>query len=210
MRTLTTLVASALLLVGFPTMAQETVASSPSSGGQPYGRLSQGTVVFNQGPSTGSNGGCWHNETNGQNFADQAVFPADAEIEEVRVFTCVSAMSGAVHVKILVDDGSGAPAGVVYSEDKVADSWLHDPTSGGFVVSVVLTTPFQVTAGTIYWYGISYDGADMGQYSVLAPGDGTMAQFSGSMFQFHTPVGDQMFQLVGTMVPVELQSFVAE
>ncbi|PWB68895.1 MAG: hypothetical protein C3F15_15800 [Holophagae bacterium] len=210
MRRVTMLLVVLIAVAAAPAMAQQTVASTPAAGGAPYGALRPGALIFDQGPATGSNGGCWWNETAGQNFADQATLVDPAEIDEIRVFTCVAPMTGTVHVKILADDGAGTPAGVVYAEDKVPDAWAADPSSGGYVVAVVLTTPFQATAGTTYWYGISYNGQDMGQYSVLTPGDGMMAQFSGSAFSGHATVGDQMFQLMGTIVPVELQSIVVE
>lgn len=207
MRAVTMLSMVLVAVAALPVMADQTVASTPAPGGVSYGSLRPGALIFDQGPSTGTYGGCWWNETAGQNFADQATLVDPAEIDEVRVFTCVAPMAGMVHVKILADDGAGNPAGVVYAEDKTPDAWVADPVSGGYVVSVVLTTPFQASAGTTYWYGISYNGGDMGQHSVVAPGDGTMAQFSGSAFSSHTGVGDQSFQLMGTIVPVELQSF---
>jgi hypothetical protein len=37
-----------------------------------------------------------------------------------------------------------------------------------------------------------------------------MAQFSGSAFAFHTTVGDQMFQLLDSPVPVQLEAFEIE
>jgi hypothetical protein len=61
-----------------------------------------------------------------------------------------------------------------------------------------------------YWYGASLNTQSLGQFSVLTPGDGAMAQFFGSLFMFHADVGDQMFQLIGVIVPVELQSIVVE
>ena len=99
---------------------------------------------------------------------------------------------------------------VVYAEDKTPDGWVVDPASGGYVVSVMLTTPFQASAGMTYWYGASLNTQSLGQFSVLTPGDGAMAQFFGSLFLFHADVGDQMFQLIGVIVPVELQSIVVE
>jgi hypothetical protein len=193
-----------------PVMAEQTVASTPSPGGASYGSLRPGALIFDQGPSTGAYGGCWANGTSGQNFADQATFVDPVEIDEIRIFTCVNPLAGTVHVKILADDGAGNPAGVVYAEDKAPDAWVADPVSGGYVVSVILTTPFQASAGTTYWYGISHNVEDMGQHSVVAPGDGMMAQFNGSVFAIHATVGDQSFQLMGTIVPVELQSIAIE
>jgi len=210
MRVMTSLAMTLAGILAGSAVAQQTVPATPRAGGEPYGDFRQGTVIFDQGPLTGTNNGCWWNQTDDQNFADQATFADAAEITEILVFTCVAPLAGPVHVKILSDDGAGNPAAVVYAEDKVADAWAADPDSGGYLVSVVLTTPFSAPAGATYWYGISYNGGDMGQYSVATPGDGTMAQFFASAFQFHAPIGDQMFQLVGTVVPVELQSFDVE
>ena len=210
MRRVTMLLVVLIAVAAAPAMAQQTVASTPAAGGAPYGALRPGALLFDQGPATGSNGGCWQNWTAFQNFADQATFADPVEVTEIRVFTCLSSQSGTVHVKILSDDGAGNPAGVVYAEDKGPDAWVADPASGGYVVAVVLTTPFQATAGTTYWYGVSLNDQDMGQFSVMTPGDGMMAQFSGFAFSGHATVGDQMFQLLGTIVPVELQSIVVE
>jgi hypothetical protein len=194
-------------LAALPAMAQQTIGATPVAGGATYGTLRPGALLFDQGPASGSNGGCWWNQQIGQNFADQATFADPVEVTEIRVFTCAGPVASTAHVKILSDDGAGNPAGVVYAEDKAVDAWLPDPASGGYVVSVVLTTPFQASAGTTYWYGLSSNGdSPMNQFSVLTPGDGTMAQFEGLVFQFHAGVGDQMFQLMGTVVPVELQS----
>ena len=210
MRRITGLLVVLVAVAALPAMAQQTVASTPVAGGATYGTLRPGALLFDQGPATGSNGGCWSNATAGQNFADQATFVDPVEVTEIRVFTCISALAGTVHLKILSDDGAGNPASVVYSEDKAPDAWVADPPSGGYVVTVLLTTPFQASANTTYWYGVSHNAEDMGQFSVVGPGDGTMAQFSGSVFSFHAGVGDQMFQLMGNVVPVELQSIVVE
>lgn len=106
--------------------------------------------------------------------------------------------------------GACNPGAYLYEEDRVPDAWIPDPTSGGFLVFVNLATPFSAAAGETFWYGVSGNGFELGQFSVLSPGDGTMAQFSGSIFSFHTGVGDQMFQLLGAVIPVELQSVTVE
>ena len=208
---ITGLLVLVVALAALPAMAQQTVAAAPGPGGATYGTLRPGALLFDQGPASGSNGGCWWNQQIGQNFADQATFADPVEVTEIRIFTCASPVAGTAHVKILSDDGAGNPAGVVYAEDKIPDAWVADPPSGGYVVSVVLTTPFQASAGTTYWYGLSNNATDpMNQYSVLTPGDGMMAQFEGLLFTFHATVGDQMFQLMGNVVPVELQSITVE
>lgn len=154
------------------------------------------TVVFDQGPTTGTNGGCWSNFTTGQNFADKATLTAATQISAISIYTCQAPATGTVHVKILAD-GAGVPGAVLYSEDKTPTSWAADSASGGYKIRVVLTTPFTANAGVTYWYGVSGNGTDISQYSVLTPGDGHMAQFSGTAYGFATPVGDQMFQLEG-------------
>jgi hypothetical protein len=181
-------------------------ASIPKFGSAPDGS----TVIFDFGPSTGTVGGCWANTTESQNFAEQVNFPLGALVDSIAIYTCIPPTGGTVHLKILADDGAGNPAAVVYSEDKVPDSWVADPTTGGFVVVVNLTAQFNHAPATTLWYGLSGNAFELGQFSVLTPGNGTMAQFSGPAFQFHTTVGDQMFQLSGTILPVELQSFDVE
>jgi len=159
------------------------------------------TVVFDHGPTTGTPvASCWSNSTAYQNFADQATLPSATEITAVVDFTC-DAPVGTVHVKILSDNGSGAPGSVLYAEDKTPDASIADAASGGYKVTVNLTTPFSAQAGVTYWYGVSGNGSNPDQLSILSPGDGQMAQFDGATYQFSASVGDQMFQLLGQ--PVE-------
>jgi len=153
-------------------------------------------VIFDQGPLTGTNGGCWYNVTGSQNFAEQFSFSADRTVEGINIFTCVSPQSGTVHIKIL-DDNMGDPNNYIYEEDRTPDSWVADPASGGYIVTCELQTPFTAGAGEVYWIGVSGNGFELGQYSVQTPGDGKMAQFSARNFSFHTTVGDMMFQLTG-------------
>jgi len=180
--------------------------SIPKFGAAPVG----GGVIFDFGPTSGAQNGCWQNQTAGQNFAEQVNFAQGAIVDSIAIYTCIGPTAGTVHVKILTDDGAGNPATVVYQEDKTPDSWVSDPTTGGFVVVVNLTTPFNHTPATTFWYGVSGNGFELAQFSVATPGDGFMAQFSGPVFTNHTNVGDQMFQLSGTVTPVELQSFDVE
>ena len=178
---------------------------------QPKGpRQPKGSLQFDQGPTTGSNGGCWANTTEGQNFAEQATLASPVQVNTINIYTCIGPQAGTVHIKILADDGAGNPGTYLYQEDRIPDAWGPDPTSGGFLASVNLATPFIANAGTTYWYGVSGNGFELGQFSVLTPGDGTMAQFSGPVFGGHTTVGDQMFQLEGIVVPVELLSVTVE
>ena len=163
--------------------------------------LAQG-IVFDQGPTTGTKTGDWANTTGSQNFADKATFSSSTTITAIDIFTAESPTAGTVHIKILAD-AAGVPGSVLYSEDRAPDAWVADATTGGFKVTALLTTPFVAAAGTTYWYGLSGNGFELGQYGVVAPGDSRMAQFSGATFTSMTvmSVGDQMFQLDGNAGP---------
>ena len=199
-----------------PGSAGDTKAAAPNPGKTaPYrqpkdSRQPKGSVLFDQGPTTGGNGGCWSNFTESQNFAEQATLASPVEVTSMNIYTCIGPQGGTIHIKVLDDDGAGNPSTFLYQEDRVPDAWVPDPTSGGFLVTVNLATPFLASAGTTYWYGVSGNGFELGQFSVLTPGNGTMAQFQGSVFDHHTTVGDQMFQLLGSVVPVELLSVTVE
>ncbi len=163
--------------------------------------LAQG-IVFDQGPTTGTKTGDWSNITGSQNFAEKATFSSSTTITAIDIFTAPAPTAGTVHIKILAD-AAGVPGSVLYSEDRAPDAWVADATTGGFKVTALLTTPFVAAAGTTYWYGLSGNGFQLGQYGVIAPGDSRMAQFSGATFSFftQTSVGDQMFQLEGNAGP---------
>jgi hypothetical protein len=194
--------------VGLAQETQPAVQGGPSI--SEFGVAPDGSsVIFDFGPTSGAQAGCWQNITDFQNFAEQANLAAGGIVDTITIFTCISPVGGTVHVKILADDGAGNPDDgiVLYQEDKTPDAWVSEPITGGFQVVVNLTTPFLANPGTTYWYGVSGNGFELGQYSVATPGDGTMAQFSASTFVGHAGVGDQMFQLIGGPVPVELQTF---
>ena len=58
--------------------------------------------------------------------------------------------------------------------------------------------PVLLGSGT-YWIGVSGNGFEAGQLSMVGDpgGDNLMAQFAGTSFLFMTSVGDQSFQLFG-------------
>lgn len=155
------------------------------------------TVVFDQGPTTGTTAGCWTNESVGHNFADKATLTASYRITAIDIFTCHTPVVTTVHIKILADNGSGLPGSVLYAEDTTPDSWVADAASSGYKVRVLLTTPFVTQAGVTYWYGVSGNELNVDQWAVATPGDGQMAQFLGSAYSSMATVGDQMFQLEG-------------
>ncbi|MCC7292635.1 MAG: thrombospondin type 3 repeat-containing protein [Phycisphaerales bacterium] len=163
------------------------VVGTPSGGG------GCGALVFDQGPNTGSNGGCWSNYTDGQNFAERFSFASTITVEQLLSWSCINT-SGTMHIKIL-DDIGGSPGNYLYEVDMSPDSVVYD--NGQYKYTYTLPTPFSATGGATYWIGVSGNGFELGQTSVFTPGDGAMAQFSGRSFSFHTAVGDMMFQLVG-------------
>ena len=156
-------------------------------------------LIWDYGPATGTHGGNWANTTGGQNFAEQVIFDVNMYLTDIHMFTTYTdSPGGDYHLKILLDNGAGDPGAVFMAWDQDVDNISVD--NSGNVQQYKHTfefDPILLEANTIYWIGVSGNGWEPGQSSVLTPGDGTMAQFSGSTFQFHTGVGDQMFQLTG-------------
>ncbi|GAB4161579.1 MAG: hypothetical protein Fur0021_34860 [Candidatus Promineifilaceae bacterium] len=179
--------------------AATAAASAPKAQAEPYGALPTGGLIWDYGPTTGSQAGCWSNYTASQNFAEDVSFATSTSISTIVIYTCIGPVQGStVHIKIRNDDGAGNPSNtLLYDADVTPTSWVADPMTGGYAVTADLPTPFTAAANTIYWIGLSGNGFELGQYSVQTPDNGHMAQFSGPTFSFHTAVGDQMFQLYG-------------
>jgi hypothetical protein len=159
------------------------------------GAMAEAQVIWDYGPTTGASGGCWSNTTAGQNFAEEIVFANPTAVNGMDIWTCIAPTAGTVHIKILLDNGSGAPGAVFTEWDQAPTSWVAD--GPGYMVSADFAD-VNLAAGQIYWIGISGNGFELGQLSVLTPGDGFMAQFSGPVFSLFTSIGDQMFQLRGS------------
>jgi hypothetical protein len=173
-------------------------ASALKGTGESFGAGPTGGLVWDYGPTTGSQGGCWANTTASQNFAEDVTFATTTNVTTMVIYTCIAPTAGDVHLKVRADDGAGNPSNtLLYDADVVPTSWVADPVTGGYAVTADLPGGFSATGGTTYWFGMSGNGYELGQYSVLTPDDGMMAQFSGPTFSFHTGVGDQMFQLYG-------------
>ncbi|MDY7110627.1 MAG: hypothetical protein SYC29_18495 [Planctomycetota bacterium] len=156
-------------------------------------------IIWDYGPDTGSYGGCWANSTNGQEFAEQVIFDVDMYLTDIHIFTCISSPGGDSRIKILDDDGAGNPGNWLYDWNQQADAW--NDVGNDLYEAIYEFDEIVLEANTIYWIGVSGNGWEHGQASVLTPGDGTMAQFNGGTFNFHASVGDQMFQLTGYEVP---------
>ncbi|HUU95848.1 MAG TPA: PEP-CTERM sorting domain-containing protein [Phycisphaerae bacterium] len=158
-------------------------------------------ILFDQGPGTGSDGGCWSNYTGSQNFADQYTPAGNEVLQGIDIWTCISAPGGDMHIKILDDNGAGDPGNYLYQWDQSETSIV--PDAGLYKYSFDFGD-IALNAGVTYWIGVSGNGYELGQESVVAPGDGYMAQFSGPNFDWHTGVGDQMFVLRGIPEPASL------
>lgn len=159
-------------------------------------------VIWDFGPGTGANGGYWVNQTDNQNFADNVTFGADTQVDGFNLFTGASITDPAstFHFKVLADD-NGLPGAYLYQWDQVYSSFSPTTYNGIYEAQFLWPTPLVFVAGTTYWVGVSGNGFEAGQSSVVGgPGDGTMAQFEGSQFTVMATVGDQMFQLTdGTL-----------
>jgi hypothetical protein len=192
------------MVLGFVAFASQqvradagTVAADANAlkGVEPYGAGPTGGLIWDYGPTTGSQAGCWSNFTDGQNFAEDVNFASATTIDTIVIFTCISPQTGTVHIKVR-DDAGGAPSNtLLYDADVTPTSWVA--VTDGYEVTADLPGGFAAAAGVTYWIGLSGNGFELGQYSVQTPDDGMMAQFSGPTFGGHTGVGDQMFQLYG-------------
>jgi hypothetical protein len=158
-----------------------------------------GPIVFNQGPLTGTYGGSWENVTAEQNFADKVSFQANTWVTGYNYFTNynLSADNGnsAFYLK-LYSDSKGLPGALLYSADLgFTSSWVEGGDNGYHFDFA----PQLFSADTTYWIGVSGNGFDAAQISLVnvAGGDVAMAQFAGSDFTQMAGVGDQAFQLTG-------------
>ena len=161
-------------------------------------QLAQAEVIWDQGPSTGSTGGSWVNQTASQNFADSVTFAVDKKVNGLNYFTNfnLSSKSGNAdfHLKILADN-AGLPGAYLYQ----ADIGYSSSTPGfqpGINLYAFSFPTFTFLANTTYWVGLSGNGFEAAQLSINTPQNGKMAQFFGPNYSSMTSVGDQMFQLI--------------
>jgi hypothetical protein len=151
-------------------------------------------VIWDYGPQTGPNGGCWQNIAESQNFAEQVVLESSARVNGFQLFTCIDGIAGQTfEFKVLADAG-GVPGEEVtrFQLTNHAQSMELDQFRYDFAFD-----PVFLEAGT-YWVGLAGVGFEAGQTSINpGPGDSQMAQFAGQTYSFSTSVGDQMFRLLG-------------
>ncbi len=143
---------------------------------------------------------CWQNQTAGQNFADNFTLAGNTTLTGFNLFTGNFPPTGTYNVHLYADSG-GVPGALLMSQDVTASSFtFYGHLGGNDIYVAALPISMDVLGGVQYWIGASGNGFEAGQVSLLGPGDpgdGLMAQFSGTTFQGFTGVGDQSYQLIG-------------
>jgi hypothetical protein len=166
-----------------------------------FASLSNAALLWDYGITTGTYGGSWANQTAGQNFAERVVFGSNVSVDQYIYLTNFNpAGFGTMHVKVHADTGT-APGALITAQDvAVASSSVAGVLNGNTIYQAVLNlAPINLAAGS-YWFGASGNGFEAAQLSLNpGPGNNQMAQFSGPNFGGHTSVGDQAFQLYGTV-----------
>lgn len=166
---------------------------------------SQATLLWDYGMSTGGYGGSWANTTGGQEFADIAVFTSAVSVTQYIYFTNFDPFNfGTMHVKVFADAG-GIPGAPITTQDLAVSGYNIDGVYGGetvYRVALNLSTPVNLGAGT-YWWGASGNAFEAAQVSLNnpAPGDGLMAMYISGSYNSMATVGDQAYQLNGSIVP---------
>ena len=145
---------------------------------------------------------CWENQTASQNFADNFTLSVNTTLTGFNLFTGNFPPGGTYNVHLYADSG-GVPVGLpLVSQDVTASSFtVYGNLNGNAIYEVTLPISIDVLGGVQYWIGASGNGFEAGQVSLLGPGDpgnGLMAQFSGTTYSGMTGVGDQGYQLIGT------------
>ena len=156
------------------------------------------SIVWDQGPATGTQSGLWVNQTAGQNFADSVSFSTATVVSGYNYFTGFNlsgdTSSTAFHLTVLTDAG-GQPGAALFGEDIGFDQYT---TLGGGLSELHFDfAPLQFAAGQKFWIGLSGNGFEAAMPSVSSPQDGSIAYFHGTNLQGLAGIGDQMFQLTG-------------
>lgn len=151
-------------------------------------------IIWDYGPQTGPNSGCWANNNTWQNFAERFVVDRPTRVNGYQHFTCIDGINGLqFEIKFLADN-NGVPGAEVarfqltnFDALKEGNEYRYD-----FRFDDVL-----VETGA-WWVGLAGVGFEAGQSSTNpGPGDSMMAQFAAESYSFMTGVGDQMFRLLG-------------
>jgi hypothetical protein len=165
-------------------------------------RVQADSIIYDQGPATGTVVNSYQNRTDAQNFADNFAVTNDDVLTGYHLFGGYS-VAGTFHLKLFADAAGIPGANALYSLDIAPTSVVN---TGGTVGDFSIydysfnfaATPVSVAANTKYWIGVSGNNFDPGQI-VLFPGpdDGQLAVYNGTSFQSVRSAGDQAYQLVG-------------
>lgn len=159
----------------------------------------QAGVVWDYSPVDGDAVCCWQNQTSGQNFADNFTLAGNTTLTGFNLFTGDYPPGGTYNVHLYADNG-GVPGTLLVSQDVTASNFfLYGTFNGTDVYEAQLSINMSVSGGVQYWIGASGNGFEAAQLSLAGPGDpgdGLMAQFSGSTYTGMTNVGDQSYQLL--------------
>lgn len=163
----------------------------------------QAAVIWDRSPdATGSGyGGDWSNSSGGQNFAEDVLFHANTTVVGMDIFSGYGFGSvGDATVIRIWSDNAGTPNSLLH-EFGATISTID--TNGTATISnfgrkhVDFSTPIGLLANTTYWIGMSGNGYELAQGSLLTPDDGVMAQFGGTSYAHMPSVGDMAFRLHG-------------
>ncbi len=154
------------------------------------------------------------NASSGQNFAETVSFPDPATITGMSIYSGVNVVSVGDGVTIRVwTDSAGVPGTLIHNFTETIS--VIDTAGVGdwlFVNNLFanFTNSINLAANTPYWIGMSGFGVtietNIGEVETIGlaslntnPGDGAMAQFSGTtLVTGFQPVGDMAFRLYGT------------
>jgi hypothetical protein len=162
--------------------------------------------------SSGTDG--WENGSSGQNFAEIVSFPDSATVTGMSIYsgTFLGSVGDLVTIRVW-NDSAGIPGTLIHSFTETI-SVIY--TAGVGEWSNInnkfanFTTPINLAASTPYWIGMSGFGViidtiigpveTIGLASLNTnPGDGAMAQFSGTTLETGLqPLGDMAFRLYGS------------
>jgi hypothetical protein len=162
--------------------------------------------------SSGTDG--WENGSSGQNFAEIVSFPDSATVTGMSIYsgTFLGSVGDLVTIRVW-NDSAGIPGTLIHSFTETIS--VIDTAGVGEWSNINnkfanFTTPINLAASTPYWIGMSGFGViidtiigpveTIGLASLNTnPGDGAMAQFSGTTLETGLqPLGDMAFRLYGS------------
>jgi hypothetical protein len=179
------------------------------------------TIIWDYSPAatnTSSGEDSWTNGSSGQNFAEIVSFPDPATVTGMSIYsnTFFGSVGDRVTIRVWTDS-AGVPGTLIHNFTETIS--VIDTAGVGEWSSVNnlfanFTNPINLAANTPYWIGMSGFGVtietNIGEVETIGlaslntnPGDGAMAQFSGTTFLFNgetglQPLGDMAFRLYGS------------